>query len=83
MADVGDEAIALLVDERLVGAAALQVAVADQLHVALLGGLLLLRGYARMPRECDRRQTDRRESRTTIRMSSSVLGAFCIGGGIK
>ncbi len=64
MADVGDEAFALLVHERLVGAAALEVAVADQLHVALLGGWLLLRGYARMPRECDRRQPDRRKSRT-------------------
>ena len=34
MPDVGDPAIALPMDERLVGAAALQVVKTDQLHVA-------------------------------------------------
>ena len=33
MTNVGDPAIALLLDNRLVGAASLQVVVADELHV--------------------------------------------------
>ena len=47
MADIGDVAVALLVDDRLVGAARLQVVVADQAHVLGFGrsadALLLLR----------------------------------------
>src|SRR5258708_5678049 len=42
MPDVGDPAAALLVDHGLIGAAALEVVVADQLHVALLGLVLRL-----------------------------------------
>src|SRR4029077_7481567 len=37
MADVGDEAVALLMDGRLVGAAGLQVVQADEAHVTGLG----------------------------------------------
>ena len=37
MAYVGDPAAALLVDDGLIGAAALQIVIADELHVALLG----------------------------------------------
>src|SRR5205807_9641161 len=40
MADIGDPAIPLLVNDRLIGTARLQIAVADQRHVAGLGVLL-------------------------------------------
>ena len=33
MADIGDPAVALMMDGRLIGAARLQIVVADQLHV--------------------------------------------------
>jgi hypothetical protein len=36
MADVSDPAIALLVDRRLVGAAPLQIVVADEIHILAL-----------------------------------------------
>jgi hypothetical protein len=39
VADVGDDAPALRVDRRLVGRAALQIVVADQLHVAGFGAV--------------------------------------------
>jgi len=44
VADVGDHAPALLMDRRLVGRAALQVVVADQLHVVSLGSVATWRG---------------------------------------
>jgi hypothetical protein len=37
MADIGDVAIALVMDRRLIGAAALKVIVSDQAHVHRLG----------------------------------------------
>ena len=40
MADIGDPAVALVMNDRLVGATPLQIAVADQRHVAGLGVLL-------------------------------------------
>ena len=49
MADIGDLAVALVMDGRLIGAARLQVAIADQLHVLGFGrraDLLLLRRSA-------------------------------------
>ena len=58
MADIGDPALALLVDGRLVGAARLKVAPAEQLHVGGFGRVahfLLLCGRAhRHEREADR-----------------------------
>ena len=48
MADIGDPAVALMMDGRLIGAARLQIVVADQLHVGGFGRradhLLLRRG---------------------------------------
>ncbi len=62
VADIGDVALALMEDRRLIGAAVLQVAIADQPHV--LGfrrrtDLLLLRGN-----RCDRQQTHGENDRT-------------------
>src|ERR1700744_1778003 len=37
MADIGDPAVALMMDGRLIGAARLQIAVPDQLHVGSFG----------------------------------------------
>ena len=50
MADIGDPAVALVMDGRLIGAAGLQVVVPDQLHVGGFGRrpdhLLLGKGAA-------------------------------------
>ena len=60
MADVGDPAAALLVNDGLVGAAALQIVVADELHVALLG-FVLRHGLA------DERDAERRKAGDVLR----------------
>ena len=60
MADIGDPAVALMMDGRLIGAARLQVVVADQLHVGGFGRradhlLLLLLGCRSAHARCRRR----------------------------
>src|SRR5207237_2599539 len=62
MPDIGDVAIALVLDDRLVGAARLKVAVADQPHVARLrriADLLALRRSRGGERDatCEKRQS--------------------------
>ena len=57
MADIGDVAVALLVDDRLIGAARLQVVVADQAHV------LGFRRIADLGRLRHRRRGERRSDR--------------------
>jgi hypothetical protein len=47
MADIGDPARALVLDDRLIGAARLQVAVTDQRHVLGIGGIADLRRILR------------------------------------
>ncbi len=54
VADIGDPAVPLLVDDGLVGAAALEVVVADELHVVLLG--LVLRQGLTGERDTERRK---------------------------
>ena len=69
VADIGDVAVALLVDGRLIGAARLQVVVADQAHVLRLGriaDLLLLRQRRRR-----RDQQQRNHARCPDHSSSS------------
>ena len=55
VADVGDPAVALLLDHGLIGAAGLQVVVADQLHVVVfrrtLGRTLCSRGCRKENRQ--------------------------------
>src|SRR5207237_3705019 len=46
MADIGNPAVALMMDPRLIGAAPLQIAVADGAHIAGLGLVLSERGSA-------------------------------------
>ena len=65
MADIGDPAVALMMDGRLIGAARLQVVVADQLHVGGFGRRpdhLLLR-HARRLRRRQRKSTSRDRGR--------------------
>ena len=69
VADVGDPAVALLVDDGLVGAASLEIVVADKLHVALLG---LVLGQGR--REQD---SEYRNSNGTLR--AKARHAFLLG----
>jgi hypothetical protein len=57
MADIGDPAVALVVDDRLIGTARLQIAVADQRHVAGLG-ILLRQGGVRRAEEQRSRHHD-------------------------
>src|SRR5437762_11401534 len=46
MADIGNPAVALMMDPRLIGAAPLQIVVADEAHIAGLGLVLSERGSA-------------------------------------
>src|SRR5947207_15424335 len=46
MADIGNPAVALMMDPRLIGAAPLQIVVADKAHIAGLGLVLSERGSA-------------------------------------
>ena len=57
VADVGDPAISLFVDDRLVRASRLQIAEADQLHVVHFGPLL--RRHTVIPNDAERAESDR------------------------
>ena len=63
---VRDPPVALFVDERLIGAAALQVMGADQLHVAPLCRLRSLRRQAGVQQDAQRRKTQRHETEAHI-----------------
>src|SRR5260370_33004264 len=71
--DVGDEAIALLVHQRLIRAAALQIVVADQAH-AVLFRLRPLRRGGRLRIQCDghRRETGGQEPKQYMSHGSSL-----------
>ena len=56
MADVGDPAIALFLDHRLIRAAGLEIVVAGQFHVAVLGCMLRRRGRGHENRQRRRRE---------------------------
>ena len=64
VADVGDIAVALLVDRRLVGAAALQIVVADEPHVLGLGRIADLRLLRQRGRGDHSHHSDNRTCRT-------------------
>ena len=70
MADIGDVAVALLVDGRLIGAARLQVVVADEAHVLGFGRIAdlrrLRRGSRAMHRQHDRQSDERRARKTRL-----------------
>src|SRR2546428_453823 len=81
MADVGDEAAALLVDRRLVGRAPLEVVVTDQLHVVRLGAVAARRrlrrgragregGHGEGENETRERSWRRHHGRFTLRSSN-------------
>ena len=58
MADVGDPALSLVMNRRLIGAARLQVVIANELHIAFFFLLRLSRG-----RKANRRWPARRRQR--------------------
>ena len=74
VADVGDPALALLLDRRLVGGARLQVAVADQAHVQCLGLRTGLRGGLRQGQQgrCQQRTRPHRVAASDRVASSPV-----------
>ena len=80
MADIGDVAVALLVDGGLIGAAGLQVVIADQPHVHRLGriaDLLLLRQSRR--RQQGRSSQSERHRRPTQWSSLHVKSSLRLG----
>ncbi len=62
VADIGDPAVPLLVDDGLIGAAPLEIVVADELHVALFG--LVLRQGLTGERDTERRKNADRPHKT-------------------
>ena len=67
VADVGDPAISVFVDHRLVRASRLQIVEADQLHVVHCGPLL--RCHTVIPNDADRAEGDPDHRRRPVRAS--------------